>query len=169
MVVIRSCFILILWLSISYPPCRRVCGGGRLFQGCVCSGWPNLAVFAHSRPLHSQFDDFLATFKSRLMQSSPSFITLRIYIHASGQVLFDGFDVSFSDSLPHRNVRCFYFGFRWFCLHSFDNGFSRFSFNFQFFTRLAACFRRSSAVLVRLNRMAKSSSGVWSFLVFAFT
>ncbi len=102
---------------------------------------PTLALCIHMRAIgDKQFDDFLATFKSRLMQRSPSLITLRIYIHASGQVLFDGFDVSFSDSLPYRNVRCFYFGLRWFCLYSFDNGFSRFPFSFQFFTRLATMF-----------------------------
>jgi len=33
--------------------CRRVCGGDRRFRGCVCSGWPNPAVFARSRPSHS--------------------------------------------------------------------------------------------------------------------
>ena len=41
-----------------------------------------------------QFDDFLVTCTSRLMQRSLSIITLRIHIRTSSQVLFDCFDVT---------------------------------------------------------------------------
>ena len=47
-----------------------------------------------------QFGDFLVTFTSRHKQRSPlKRIILRIHIRASSDVLFDGFDVSFSGSL----------------------------------------------------------------------
>ena len=41
-VVSRRCFIY-LQLSILYPSCRRVCGGGLRFR-YVSKGWPNLAL-----------------------------------------------------------------------------------------------------------------------------
>ena len=45
-VVIRRCFI-----SIHYPSCRRVCGGGRRFL-FDSTGWPNLAVFCRFHSSH---------------------------------------------------------------------------------------------------------------------
>jgi len=48
--------------------------------------------------LDKQFGEFLVIVSSRNMQRSPSVLTLRIHIRTSGQVLFNGFDISFSGS-----------------------------------------------------------------------
>ncbi len=39
------------------------------------------------------------TFTSRNLQKSPSFTILYLHIRASSQVLFDGFDISFFNSI----------------------------------------------------------------------
>jgi len=48
-----------------------------------------------------QVSNFLVSFTNRLMQRSPSKASLRIHICTSSQVLFDGFYVSSSSSLPN--------------------------------------------------------------------